>query len=100
MGVGITNPAILEAEKLIMKSAISTDLVAFWDVMEAKSKTDTPSTKQEYADEFARVLVEKIFSRMITYIAANVNITALGGVIPPAPVNPTTITVTPVITLI
>ena len=27
MGVGITNPAVLEAEKLAMKLAISTDLV-------------------------------------------------------------------------
>ena len=99
MGVGITDSGVLGTEKLAMKLAISTDLVAFWDSMQ-KPVGSTMTTTQQYGDEFADVLVEKIFSRMITYIAANVNITALGGVIPPAPVNPTTITVTPVITLI
>ena len=99
MGAGITIPLALEAEKLAMKAELGTALVTFWDSMQ-KPVGSTMTTTQQYGDEFADVLVEKIFSRMITYIVANANITALGGVIPPAPVNPTTITVTPVITLL
>ena len=43
---------------------------------------------------------DSIFDTLIPYIATNANITALGGVIPPAPVNPTTITVSPTVTLL
>ena len=47
MGLGITNTALLEAEKLIMKPAISNALIAFWNSMETASATSTPTTKKE-----------------------------------------------------
>ena len=100
MGLGMKIPVTLAAEQLVMKGAISDALIAFWNSMETASATSTPTTKKEYADEFARVLSESMFPRILDYVIANANITALGGVIPPAPVNPTTITVTPVITLL
>ena len=95
MGVGITNALVLEPAKTAMKSAISTKLLAYYDTLET-----VPSTKEEYASKFAEVLADSIFDTLIPYIATNANITALGGVIPPAPVNPTTITVSPTVTLL
>ena len=95
MGLGITNALVLEPAKVAMKSAISTKLLAYYDTLET-----IPSTKEEYASKFAEVLAESIFDTLIPYIATNANITAIGGVIPPAPVNPTTITVSPTVTLL
>ena len=95
MGLGITNALVLEPAKVAMKTAISTKLLTYYDTLET-----VPSTKEEYASKFAEVLADSIFDTLIPYIATNANITALGGVIPPAPVNPTTITVSPTVTLL
>ena len=81
-----------------MKSAISAALITYWDEMETKSKTSVPSTKQEYADEFGKVLAETMFPRILDYIIANAKFTttatALGGVI-----AANTISVTPTVTV-
>jgi hypothetical protein len=95
MGLGITNALVLEPAKVAMKTAISTKLLTYYDTLET-----VPSTKEEYASKFAEVLADTIFDTLIPYISTHANITALGGVLPPAPVNPTTITVTPTITLL
>ena len=69
MGLGITNTALLEAEKLIMKPAISNALIAFYATLK-----DTPITGDQYAIEFADVLVDTMFDRIVTYIATNANV--------------------------
>ena len=78
MGLGITNPAMLEAEKLIMKPAISNALIAFYATLK-----DTPITGDQYAVEFADVLVDTMFNRIITYMSTNAlvtgNVIAAGG---------------------
>ena len=96
MGAGLKVTSSLATEQSAMKSAISTALVTYWDEMETKSKTSVPSTKQEYADEFAEVLAETMFPRILDYIIANAKFTAtaLGGVI-----ATNTITVTPTVTV-
>ena len=96
MGAGLKVTSSLATEQSAMKSAISTALVTYWDEMETKSKTSTPSTKQEYADEFAEVLAETMFPRILDYVIANANFTAtaLGGVI-----AANTISVTPTVTV-
>ena len=80
MGAGITIPLALEAEKLAMKSELGTALVTFWDSMTAASATETPTTKQQYADEFARVLGDVMFDRIVTYVSTNANVVVSGGV--------------------
>ena len=75
MGLGITNPAMLEAEKLIMKPAISNALIAFYATLK-----DTPITGDQYAIEFADVLVDTMFNRIITYMSTNALVT--GNVLP------------------
>ena len=75
MGLGITNPALLEAEKLIMKPAISNALIAFYATLK-----DTPITGDQYAIEFADVLVDTMFNRIITYMSTNALVT--GNVAP------------------
>ena len=106
MGVGLTagavpelvvgQPELLDAEKEAMKDEISAALITYWDEMKTKSTTSTPSTQQEYADEFAEVLAETMYPRILDYVIANANFTAttLGGVI-----ATNTITVTPTVTV-
>ena len=80
MGAGITIPLALEAEKLAMKAELGTALVTFWDSMTAASATETPTTQQQYADEFARVLGDVMFDRIVTYVSTNANVVVSGGV--------------------
>ena len=80
MGVGITNAAVLEVEKALMKPAISNALIAFYATLE-----DTPITGDQYAIEFADVLVDAMFDRIVTYVAANANVTGTFGTVPGTP---------------
>ena len=80
MGLGITIPVTLAAEKALMKPAISDALVIFWDSMSAAAGTSAQTTKKQYADEFARILADTMFDRIVTYVATNALVT--GNVIP------------------
>ena len=82
MGVGITNAAVLEVEKTLMKPAISNALITFYATLK-----DNPITGDQYAIEFADVLVDAMFDRIVTYVATNALVTGsfiYGGPLPPA----------------
>ena len=89
MGVGITNTVVLEAEKLAMKPAISDALVIFWDSISttaadaAAAGTSAQITNKQYADEFAKILTDTMFDRIITYVSTNALVT--GSIVPPVP---------------
>ena len=98
MGAGLKVASALATEQSGMKSAISAALITYWDEMKTKSTTSTPSTQQEYADEFAKVLAETMFPRILDYVIANAKFTttatALGGVVAGG-----TISVSPTVTV-
>ena len=83
MGVGITNVALLGIEKALMKPAISDALVIFWDSISttaadaAAAGTSAQITNKQYADEFAKILADTMFDRIITYVATNAKIDGL-----------------------
>ena len=81
MGVGITNAAVLEVEKTLMKPAISNALITLYATLK-----DNPITGDQYAIEFADVLVDAMFDRIVTYVATNALVTGsfiYGGPLPP-----------------
>ena len=84
MGVGITNAAVLEVEKALMKPAISNALITFYATLK-----DNPITGDQYAIEFADVLVDAMFDRIVTYVSTNALVT--GSIVPAVPPSAVTV---------